>query len=67
MSDELKEIAERITLRERARLGYELSTYAAAIRWDGSKNTQEWMDGLRERIEAVQSLAQAPPCAEGEE
>lgn len=74
-------------LRVRADAGYQLSTYAATIRWEvrrcpdcggrghetqgeqnscwtcygygriTDRNTPEWLDGLRERIERVQELA----------
>lgn len=55
------EAADRIArLRERAEAGYELSTWAASIHWsDRKSNTPEWLDGLRERIERVQGLANA--------
>lgn len=46
------------TLAKQARLGWELSTYAASIHWDRRKNTPEWMDGLRERIESLQALGE---------
>ena len=42
--------------RAKSEAGYRLSTYAACIHWDGSKNTREWFDGLREHIEKVQAL-----------
>lgn len=35
---------------------WDLSTWAAAVAWDGSGNTREWLLGLRERIERVQAL-----------
>lgn len=34
--------------------GWELSTYAAAIHWDGSRNTRDYLTGLRQKIEAYQ-------------
>ncbi len=37
-----------------------LSKWAAAIHWNRKKNTQDWMDGLKVRIEkAEQALAEA--------
>ncbi len=37
-----------------------LSRWAAAIHWNRKKNTKDWMDGLRERIEKVeQALVEA--------
>ena len=49
-----------VELEAAARLGYRLSTWAATIRWDhrDRNNTPEWLDGLRERIEAVQAACQ---------
>jgi len=35
---------------------HSLSAWAAAINWDGSPNEQEWLDGLRARIETVQNF-----------
>jgi hypothetical protein len=62
--------AERDRLRNSALNGYELSRYVAAIKWDGSPNEPDWMDGLRDRIEGLQaeweSIAAAdaaPPAA----
>lgn len=44
------------------RAAWELSTYAASVRWDPkARNTQDWLDGLRERIEAVQAFG----CPDG--
>jgi len=41
--------------------GYALSTWAASIKWnDRDTNTQEWLDGLRERIERVQAHGEKP-------
>jgi hypothetical protein len=37
-------------------LGYELSTYAAAINWSGSPNSREYLEGLQEKIEAYQDM-----------
>lgn len=48
-------------LREAA---YDLASYAAAIRWDGTRNTQEYLDGLRECIERVQALARGKGAGE---
>ncbi len=45
-----------------AEAGYQLSTYAASIHWDGSRNTKEWLfgdedgDGLEGLIMKVQEL-----------
>lgn len=36
--------------------GFSLSIWAASIRWRDGDNTQDWLDGLRERIETVQRL-----------
>lgn len=41
-------------LSELVELGYELSSYAASIRWDGQENTKEWLEGLEERINTLQ-------------
>lgn len=41
------------------RLGWELSTYAAAINWDGSRNTREYLNGLRLKINAYQNAYKA--------
>ncbi len=35
---------------------YKLSTWAATINWDGSGNMHDWLEGLAERINAVQAL-----------
>jgi len=43
----------------RADIVHDLSTWAAAINWDGSPNLQGWLDGLRERVEFVQALTKA--------
>jgi len=41
--------------------GYALSTWAASIKWsDRATNTQEWLDGLRKRIENVQAHGEKP-------
>ncbi|MBY3432920.1 hypothetical protein HFN89_01850 [Rhizobium laguerreae] len=42
---------------------YELSTWAACIKWDGSGNTEEWLDDLREKIEHLQELTAAARTA----
>ena len=39
--------------------GWELSTYAAAIKWDGTRNTRDYLTGLRQRIEAYQDQHEA--------
>lgn len=39
-----------------ATLGLHLSNWAAAINWNRRRNTREWMDGLRERIEYLQAF-----------
>jgi hypothetical protein len=59
--------AEVERLRAEAALGYDLSTYAASIHWNREKNTSEWMDGLRERIELVQGAAKARAIRSGEQ
>ncbi len=41
------------------KLGWELSTYAAAIHWDGSRNTREYLNGLRLKINAYQEAHKA--------
>lgn len=43
-------------LTELRKAAWALSTYAASINWDGSRNQSDWLEGLRERIEAVQAL-----------
>jgi hypothetical protein len=40
--------------REALRLGYALSTNAAAVNWNGRGNRREWLEGLRDDIEAFQ-------------
>lgn len=35
-------------------LAWDLSTWAAAVDWGGGGNTEDWLRGLRDRIEAVQ-------------
>lgn len=42
-------------LRKVASLGYELSTWVAAIRWDGGRNLPEYLSNLRELGEDYQS------------
>lgn len=37
-----------------AKLGYHLSMYAADIQWDGCRNRDAWLDGLREAIVKLQ-------------
>ncbi len=49
---------ERDAFRDVVKNGYELSKYAAAINWDGRKNTRQWLNGLRERIEYFQLAVQ---------
>ncbi len=57
-------------VRERLEAGYLLSTWAASINWKAGNtsfggNTQEWLDGLRERIETVQAgVVLEPPTME---
>lgn len=34
---------------------------AAAINWDGSRNTKDYLANLREKIETVQALTSSPP------
>lgn len=47
-------------LMEAIEAGYYLSTWAATIKWSHkANNTQEWLDGLKERIEKVQELYKA--------
>jgi disulfide oxidoreductase YuzD len=41
-------------LKELLLEGFELSAYAAAVNFDGSKNTKEWCDGLAKRIDDFQ-------------
>ena len=44
--------------REEAEAGKDLAGWAAAIKWNHQeRNTEEWLAGLRERIEKVQALA----------
>lgn len=38
---------------------YGLSTYVASIRWDGSRNSREWLEGLREGIIDTQAKIEA--------
>ena len=43
--------------REAAEAGKDLAGWAAAIKWNHrERNTEEWLAGLRERIEKVQAL-----------
>lgn len=66
-SQALDLVRENVALRARvdelyreAVAGYQLSTYAAAIHWGPrDTNTQDWLDGLRARIELVQHLHDA--------
>jgi len=45
-------------VREAAEAGKDLAGWAAAIKWNHrERNTEEWLAGLRERIEKVQALA----------
>lgn len=50
-------------LRDLARAGYELSTYVACINWDGHRNRGEWLEGLHEDINKLQSAAIAAGIA----
>jgi hypothetical protein len=43
-------------LAEFSKAAYGLSTMAAAINWDGSRNTKEYLASLREKIETVQAM-----------
>ncbi len=44
-------------LKEAADAGYELSTWAASIKWNHrEKNTTSWLEGLKEQILKVQTL-----------
>lgn len=38
-------------------MSYDLSTWAACINWEGKENQKEWLDDLREKIEAVQEAS----------
>jgi len=55
-ADLLKVIGENMEaqLMGVAQIGMELSTMAAAIHWDGSRNTQDWLRGLKGLIVAFQ-------------
>lgn len=44
------------TLSEFAEAAFQLSTMAASINWDGSPNTPEYLEQLRDRIEIVQAM-----------
>lgn len=46
--------------------GYRLSTYAAAVNFDGSKNELEWCDNLRHRIEEFQQNCKASGFLDGQ-
>lgn len=51
--------AENVELSQAAR---DLSTWAACIHWsEHAANTTDWLDVLRERIEAVQALTKPTP------
>ncbi|AUN31989.1 hypothetical protein [Niveispirillum cyanobacteriorum] len=50
-------IAENDRLRALAKAGYELSTYASCISWDGDRNRGEWLEDLHKDISALQALA----------
>lgn len=52
-------IAAAPDLLEVARLGFDLSAYTAAINFNGSPNTPEFLEELGERIEAFQNAANA--------
>jgi ParB/RepB/Spo0J family partition protein len=47
-ADEKKEVPEL------ARLGWQLSTFAASVNWSKKPNTEEWLVGLKLRIESFQ-------------
>lgn len=47
--------ADIAAMREIAELGYGLSTWTACINWRGGRNEKEWLDDLREKVEAVQA------------
>ena len=50
--------AKLVQAREEAEAGKDLAGWAAAIKWNHrERNTEEWLAGLRERIEKVQALA----------
>lgn len=50
-------VDERMTAMDQlATLGWRLSTYAASINWDGSRNERDWLTGLQECIEAYQEM-----------
>jgi hypothetical protein len=47
-------------------LGWQLSLYAASVKLDHrERNTQEWIDGLVERIEKFQKAKEAMTKKEG--
>lgn len=48
-------------LRELAKLGYELSSWAGSINWRGGENLPDWLDDLRNLIENYQSLYKRTP------
>ena len=49
--------AKLVQAREEAEAGKDLAGWAAAIKWNHrERNTEEWLAGLRERIEKVQAL-----------
>ena len=46
-------------LEAAAAAGYALSLYAASVHWDSSRNTKDWLVGLRDCIEQTQASAEA--------
>jgi hypothetical protein len=44
-----------------------LSTWAASIDWEGGRSPAKWLEGLRERIEAVQALTSGPGMKQSDE
>ncbi|PWE52007.1 hypothetical protein DEM27_33405 [Metarhizobium album] len=47
----------RRQILEFIQMSYDLSTWAACINWRSKENQKEWLDELREKIEAVQEAA----------
>lgn len=52
-------VASKANLADLARLGFDLSTYAAAINWDGRGNEPLYLEGLRALIEKYQAAYDA--------
>ncbi len=50
---------ERNAVRHIVQLAYDLSTYTAAINWNGEPNAQEWLRGLQQRIVEFQAAYEA--------